>query len=135
MNRNKAIKTKKGYVALVSMLVVSAVGTAIMLSVLLRGVGSTRSIISFEQSQKAKMFANACAEQALEEIWRADDYAGNGNLGFVDGGCNYSVSGVTVPKTVNATGTVGSVVRKVLVTVDSLHPYVTANPWQEIPDF
>lgn len=135
MNNRKKNKTRKGYVALVSMLVISAVGTSIMISVLLRSASSTRSIISFEQSQRAKALADACAESALEEIWRADDYAGNGNLSFADGNCTYSVNSVAVPKTIESIGTVGNVVRRISVTVDSLHPYVSANPWQEVPDF
>ena len=126
-------KRKKGYITLISMLVIAVVGTSLVAATLFNGVGSFKTSISTGQAQEALVLAETCAEKALEEIWLADDYAGSGNINLGNGACNYSVSGVSVPKTIAAAGSVGPVVKKISVTVDNLHPYITTSAWQEIP--
>lgn len=126
---------QKGYVTLLSVLVVGAVGLAISVSLILLGNGASRTSFANEQSNQAKALANACVETALQQIRDADGYSGSGNLTIGQGTCVYTVlnTGGTT-RTINASGMVGTIVRKVAVLVTELHPLVTLASWQEVAD-
>lgn len=126
-------KNKKGYVMLISMIIIGAVGTSVITSSLLLGTGYSKTSIALEQSQKARMLANSCTEKALGEVWLLDSYEGSASLNFSEGSCEYSVSGLGEIKTINSEGVFGASVKKIIVGVDQLHPYVNISSWQEIP--
>ncbi|EKD46883.1 MAG: hypothetical protein ACD_67C00029G0002 [uncultured bacterium] len=115
------------------MLVIGAVGLSVVVSLVLLGIDSSRSSLSLEQGNKAKALANACAEVALERIWKLDIYTGSENLTIGQGTCSWNVSSVSIPKTITASGAVGENVRKVSITIDQLHPYLHVLSWREIP--
>jgi hypothetical protein len=125
-------KIKKGYVTLISMLVIGAVGLSVALSLILLGMGSARSSFALEQSNAAKGLANACAEEALQQIWNLDTFVGSGNLTLGLGNCTYTVSSATVPKTITISATVGTIVRKISITLDQVRPYLHPLSWQEV---
>lgn len=126
---------KKGYVTLLSVLVVGAVGLAISVSLILLGNGASRTSFANEQSNQAKALANACMETGLQQVRDADGYAGSGNLTVGQGTCSYTVTNTGgTTRTISASGTVGTIVRKVTVLVTSLHPLVTLTSWQEVAD-
>lgn len=133
-NFDKQSSFMGGYVTLVSILVIGAVGVSVATSLLLFGLGASRNSFSVEQSSQAMGLADACAEEALQQIWTDDTYVGTGNLTLGQGNCSYTVSGISAPKTITASGTVGMVVRKVSIILDVLTPYLNANPWQEVAD-
>src|SRR3989338_2106431 len=107
-----------GYITLISVLIVGAVGVAITLSIILLGLGSSRTSFAVKQSDQAKGLANAFAEEGLERIHDLISYTGSGNLTLAEGTCTYTVTsqGGSNP-TLNTTGTVGSIVRKVRIVI------------------
>ena len=125
-----------GYVALLAVLVVGAVGIAVVLSVILLGVGSSRTSFAVELSDQAKGLANACVEEALQQIRDSTPFTGAGSLTFGQGTCNYTVTaGAGENRTIDGSGTVDNVVRKAKVTVTAINPLITIGSWQEIADF
>lgn len=131
--RENINKIKNGYIALISVLIIGAVGLSIVVSLVLLSVGSSRTSFALEQSNQAMALADTCAEEALQQIWNLDTYtASNVSISLGQGNCVYTVSSASVPKTITASGIVGIVVRRVSITVDSLHPYVHASSWQEV---
>ena len=121
----------RGFVALISALIAGAVGAAITISVLLLGLGFTKTAIVFQQSNQAKALANACAEEALQKI-RDTDYRGAGNLSLNGGTCSFTIAS---DRTITASGSVGDVVRKVKITIDRIVPSINITSWQEVADF
>lgn len=116
------------------MLVVSAVGVAITLSLLLLGNGSSRTSFALQQSAQAKSIANACAEEALEQIRDSTSFSGNGSLIFGSDICTYIVTNNGGNnRTITTTGTVGTIVRKLLITVTEINPRIVIGSWQEVP--
>lgn len=121
-----------GYVTLISVLIVGAVGTSIVLSLLLLGSASSRTTFTYEQSLQAKNLADACAEDALEQIRTSTAFTGSGNLTIGQGSCTYLVtSGGGENRTITASGTVGSVIRKVTISITDIDPSIVVNSWQE----
>jgi len=130
------LNVSHGYITLISVLVVGAVGIAITTSLILLGVGSSRTSFAVEQSNQAKGLANACAEEALQQIRDSTPYTGSGNLALGQGTCTYTVTSQGgQDRTITASGTVGTIVRKVSIVITKISPSITISTWQEVSDF
>lgn len=129
-------KYREGFIALLTVLVVGAVGVVITVSLLLLGLGSSRSSFSLEQSNQAKALANACAEEALQQIRDSTPFSGTGSLTLGQGSCTYTVTKHTGQnRTITASGTVGTIVRKITIAVNNITPNMTFASWTELADF
>ena len=125
----------KGYIALITVLVTGAVGAAITVSLILLGLGSSRTSFSLEQSNQAKALANACAEEALQQIRDSTAFTGTGSLTLGQGTCGYTVvNDGGENRTVTASATVGTVVRKIKIIVNAINPAINITSWQEVAD-
>lgn len=120
--------TKKGYITLISTLIVGAVGIAVAVSLLILGLGSSRSSLSLLQSYQAKALVNACAEDALEKVRDSSTYSGTGSLTINGNLCSYIVTRDGLNTSMTASGSVGTIIRKVSFTFDA-----NGSSWQEIP--
>ena len=127
---------RSGFILLVGILVVGAVGLAVSISVALLGVGFSKTTTSLQQSNQARGLANACAEYGLEKLRESVSYAGNETLTIGSSTCAIlSVLGSgNANRTVQASSTVGTVTRKVKVQVLQVAPQVILTSWQEVAD-
>jgi hypothetical protein len=125
-----------GYVTLVAVLIVAAVGLSAATSMLLTGIGSARTSLVLENSYKAKALADACAEDSLRLIRQSASYSGNISLYLGDGSCSSTVIKHTgQARTLISSGSVGSILRKVKVIINKITPHVAIASWQEVADF
>ena len=131
-----APRSAKGYVALVTVLVTGAVAGAIIVSLLQLGLSSGRTSLTLEQSNQAKALANACAEEALQQIRDSIPFSGSGSLTLGQGSCSYTVTKLAGQiRTITASGTVGTMVRKISIAIDKITPSINLTSWQEVADF
>ena len=135
-NLNMRLFERRGFVALMAVVVVGAVGLAIAISITLLGAGFTKTGIALQQSQQAKSLANACAEYGLEKLRESTGYAGDETLTIGSSTCYVLAvlgSGNT-NRTVESSSTVGTVTRKVKVQVSQIMPQIQVTSWQEVAD-
>lgn len=124
-----------GYVALMAVLIVGAISLTISLALLTSGADSQRSTLVTQRSTQARGLAVSCAEEGLQIIHDDTSYAGTGNLSLGQGSCTYVVANTGgSSRTIDATGTVGNVVRKVKVYVTITSSSISVTSWQEVPD-
>lgn len=124
----------KGYIGLISVLIVGAVGVAVATAVLLSGIALSRSAFALVQSNQAKALANACAEEGLQKIRDSTPFSGAGTLTIGQGSCSYSVTkGTGQNRTIVAAGLVGTIGRKISVSVTQINPRIVISSWQEVP--
>lgn len=136
MERPMSDPTNRGFITLISVLVLSAVGVAVGVSLILSGLGSGRTAFALEQSNQAKALANACTEEALAQINDSIPFSGTGTLTLGQGSCSYTVTKQTGQnRTIDSTGTVGTVIRKVRILIDKITPSIHITSWQEVADF
>lgn len=129
-------KLRRGYITLVSVLVVGAIGVAIMLSLILLGIGISRTSFAYQQSNQAKGLANACGEEAMQRIRDSTPFVGSGTLLLGQGTCGYTVTTQGPQnRTITASGTVGTIIRKVRIVINRINPTIQVVSWQEIADF
>ncbi len=128
------ITEMKGYVALVSVLIVGAMGVIVATGVILLGLSWSRTSFALTQSLQAKTSADACVEEALQRIKDSTPFSGSGTLTLGLGGCTYTVTNNGAQnRSVVSVGTVGTVVRKVSVTLDKISPSINITSWREVP--
>ena len=108
-----------GYVILLSTLVVAAVSLTVVVALTLLSTDTHRTSLALLQSNQAKALANACAEQALEEIRQDDAYVGTDNLSLGQGTCTFVVTDLGgESRNIQASGTVSTVIRRVEIEID-----------------
>ena len=126
-----------GYAVLISVLLITAVGGAIAVSLLLIGVGSSRTSFAFQQSIQARGLADACAEEALQRLRESVWYGGGETLVLNTGICEIQAIAGTgnANRTIQTTGSVGTIKRKVKVVITTIHPAPVVSSWQEVASF
>ena len=126
-------RRKRGYITLISILIVAAVGTAIAVSLILTGLGASRTSLVVQQSVQARALAAACTESALQEIRKITQFSGTGTTTTSEGICTYRVIALAGQnRTIDATSTVGSILQKIRVSVTAINPKITVSSWQEV---
>ena len=123
---------ERGYVALIAVLVIGAVSTAIAVTLLVAGADSQRSALISMQASQARLLASTCAEEALQQIHDSTSFTGTNNMSLGQGSCTYTVTNAGgANRTVNATGTVGDVDRRVTLSI-SVGSVITVSSWKEV---
>lgn len=135
--RRSGSNRKPGFTTLVAVLVVGAVGTAVVTSLLLLGVGSLQSSLTIQRSSLARYYADTCAEEAMHMLSEDSAYTAGLTITFTEGNCEVlSISGSgDTDRVVQVEGTVGTIVRRVKVDAAEIQPAVILNSWQEVAQF
>ncbi|MEI6228436.1 MAG: hypothetical protein WCP11_00185 [Candidatus Saccharibacteria bacterium] len=120
----------KGYVALLTVVILGVVAAVIATSLVLLGLGHSRTALSEVQSASAKAAADSCAEEGLKQIRLSASYTGTGSLTLSNATCTYSVS-ASATSSVTATGISGNVTRRVTIDISSRTPSLVFTKWQE----
>lgn len=136
MKRTAMPAGRQGFITLTSVLLVSAIGSTIAVSLVLLGLASGRTGFAFVQSLQSRALADACMEEALERIRDSGPFTGTGALVLGQGTCSFTVTsqGGQV-RTATASGSVGTTIRKVKTTIDKINPAIHVTSWQEVADF
>lgn len=130
------IKSESGYITLLSTLFLVAIGGVIVGSIILLGLGFSKTSFAHYQSNQAKALANACSEEALQKIQEATSFSGSSTITLGDGTCFYTVTKLSGQnRTVTSSGTVGAIIRKVSISIDQVTPTIHIASWQEVADF
>ncbi len=127
---------RRGYIALVSVILMSALGVSIMISVIAAGVNASKTDFSLQQSGAARSVASSCAEEALQRIVETATTSSSGNLSIGSGTCTYLISSTGGENiTIQSTGILGSVTSKIRVVLATTTPAISLSSWEEVSDF
>lgn len=126
----------KGYIALTSIIIIMAVIALIAISAGLLAISESNMGLTKDLSAKAYYLADACIEEALQEINDSIPFIGTGGLTIGSGSCSFTVTSTGgQTRLIDASGTVGSITRKVEVEIDAITPNINITMWQEVADF
>ncbi len=135
ITKNKK-EVNRGYIALLSVIVVGAIGTAVMLSIMLIGISTSKTDFAVQQSGSAKVLASSCGEEALQKILETGTTSSTANLIIGSGTCSYVITSQNGQNiTINATGITGTLSSKVKIVVSTTTPAIILSSWQEVGDF
>lgn len=132
----KLFKSKNGYVALITVLIVGAVSLTIATSLILLTIGSSRSSSTIEQNAKAENVSSSCANEVLLIIKRNNSFVGTGSMSFDIGSCNYSVLDTGFEnREVQITSTSNNITMKEKITIDQINPRINITYWANVDSF
>ena len=134
--KSPRLKTNQGYIALISVLIISALVLLIASSASLSSLSESEMGLEENQSWEAYYLANLCTEEALQQIRDSVSYEGSENIFLNSGNCSYTV--IREPgqnRTINATGTVEAIIRKLRINIDQINPKINVASWQEVTEF
>lgn len=98
---NMQDKSNIGFVALTTVLVVSAVVLFVTISISLLGVDEARSSLDYKKGQETLLIAEGCAEEALIRLRSDSSYVGTATaLTVGNGNCTIVVTGTLPDKNI-----------------------------------
>ncbi len=126
---------QQGYVALMAVLILGAAAVAVGTTLLITGTDSQRATLVAQQSQKARNLAVACGEEALQQMHDNTAFTStNTQLSLGQGTCTYTVTNTGGNnRTIDTTGTVNTIVRKVKIYATIGASSISITSWQEVP--
>jgi hypothetical protein len=126
---------RPAFIALVSILIISAIATVIAVGLLLRAIGENQMAVNNDLSQRAQLAATSCAEYALGQLRLSNTYAGNATL-IVDSGdtCHIGVPGGSgnTNRTLVTTSTILDVTQTENISITQLTPQLKISSWQDV---
>lgn len=126
---------RNGYVFLATVLLVGAIATAVVTSLLFIAVNGSRTTLVLQQSSLSHSYAMTCAEIALRSMRSNGSYAGSETVTMANGTCTvYAISATGDDgRVVCVEGTSGATKRRMEIVLSSLIPSVAITSWQEVP--
>ncbi len=123
-----------GFVTFTSLLIISAVTIAIVMSISLLGVDEAKSSLDVKRAFETLKIADGCGEEALYRLKNDPNYAG-GLLIVGDGECTINISPSGVGRTINISAqlTEANFVKKIEVSVEVMGGGLVVNSWKQIP--
>lgn len=128
---------RSGYVLLFSVIVIGAIASGIVASLLMLGTTASQVGIASEYGTKAFALAGGCAEYALQALRTSTNYAGNETKSYASGTCEIlTIGGVgNNDRMICIEGTAGSVTRRLEIIVSQVLPKTRIDSWQEVSSF
>ncbi|MCD6550624.1 hypothetical protein J7K24_03740 [bacterium] len=137
---NKEIEEKQksnGYIALISVLIISAVVLLVAINASLFGISESDVAAREYQSSKAFYLAMLCAEDGLMKLKEDINYGGNETLNIGDGQCSIlPIEGSgNFNRIVKSIGVFSNQIRKIKIEINRVNPKMEIRSWEEVGDF
>jgi hypothetical protein len=129
------VKHQPGYVALFSVIGLGVIGGVITFSLVMLGIGLTKSDLQLMQSTQARQAATSCVEEALQKIRETGTTSASGALTIASSSCAYAIASSSGQRIITSTGTASETVSKIKVIVSTTTPLLQLSSWQDVPDF
>ena len=133
---NEVISHNSGYIALISILIISTIGLIIAFSFAQEGVESGKILAARNKGHQALMNASACAEEALIALRDDLSYTGDEILSLDEGTCEVRPVATTTDEIIVQTeGVVDNYTSRLEVIVGTTSPYMEIKSWQQVKSF
>lgn len=127
---------QRGYITLMVVLIVTAFTAFVAFSLLLSGIDTSRTSSTTIQGYQARALATGCIEKALYTVRYENRSTDQGTRQYQEGTCTYTFStGANNRITIRSTGTVGPIIQKIEVVVDTSNYKIQIISWNESPTF
>lgn len=135
----KLPSVKRGYLLLISILIIGAIASVITVSLILLGNSSERTSFSVDESVRARNASEACAEYALLALQNDPAYTGNATITTFTKTLSCSILAIQGTgnwnRTICTQSQVGSAISRLEIVVETLLPQTHIASWQEVPTF
>jgi len=126
------IKTQHGFVALMTVLIILAVGIVIGIYLSLGALAEMKMGLQKTQSLKASYLTNLCAEHALMKLKENPGYSGNETLNMENGSC--TILAIEGNWTVKILANSSNQIKKMKIVVSHINPKMIIASWEEVSE-
>lgn len=128
---------QQGYIALVSVLIISALVVLVATSASLASISEADMGLQESQAWQSFYLTTACAEHGLMKLKDDIEYSGNETLNFTNGSCTIlPIEGTgDQDRTIKVTGNVSNQTSKIKVEINEVNPDMEISSWQQVADF
>lgn len=109
---------QRGYVTLIAAVLIGAVSFLLLLSFLSFSTGAIKEQGVYERGKFARVYAESCAEEALQRVADSQLYLGSDSMSFSYGSCTFTVNGDYFYKDIDVSSSAGNAVRRLRIYVD-----------------
>lgn len=129
--------THDGYILLITILVIGAIASAILSSLMLLGISANHVSFSVLQAGQSLANAQACAEYGLIKLRQTPSYAGNEFITIGTDQCEIlTIGGIGNNNRVLCTeGKIGDSVRRLEIVINQVLPQTKIYSWQKVAVF
>jgi hypothetical protein len=128
---------KNGYIALVSVLIISSITLFLAINANLFGISESGMALRKSHSSKSFYLANLCAEDALMKLKNNLDYSGDETLSLDGGSCYISSlegSG-NEDRIIKTSGNFNDQTRRIIIEIGRVNPLMEISSWREVSSF
>jgi len=131
------LRIQKGYIALISILIISGITLLIAISASLFGISESDMGLAKNQSSKAFYLVTLCTEDALMKLKDDLNYQGNETLTFDEGSCDILPleGNGNQDRVIKTIGTAYNQTRKIKIEINRVNPKMEISSWQEVVSF
>ena len=128
---------QKGYIALISVLIVMALVVLIASSANLASISESDMGLKEQQSWEAFYLGTACAEHALMSLKEDLNYSGSETLTFANGECTIeNIEGTgNQDRVVKVSGSAHGFTRRIKIEINTVIPETDIESWKEVVGF
>lgn len=127
------IKGQKGFIALVTILIILGIILLIGLGISQLSIGEAQMGLQKSQSSQAYYLANLCAEEALMTLKESGNYSEPVTITLENGSCTiFPIAGTG---TLKVSGTAANQIKKMKIVIGQINPEMVIESWQEVADF
>ena len=129
--------SRRGFVFLLSVLVIGAIVMGMVLSLVLLGIAAEQNSLAVAQGVQAHEYALTCAERGLRNLRSDLSYDGGETVTFADGGCGVAHTGGSgnTNRALCLQGWSGRSTRRIEIMIREVYPRVKIASWKEVSVF
>ena len=132
-----SLQSRNGYMLLITILVIGAIASVILTSLLLLGISANQVSQSVLEANQSMAQAHGCAEYGLMKLRASPSYAGNEFITIGTTQCEIlAVGGIgNNNRVLCAEGRIGDSVRRLEIVIYQVLPQTKIYSWQEVSVF
>jgi len=123
---------QKGYIALLTVLIVMAVVVTAATTVALLSIGEAQSGFALFKGEDTLTFVEGCAEDALLKSRADASYSGGTIERPEEGSCSITISKVSIPWTMTVTTSIATYKRTIEIKYTRNPTGITLSSWKEV---
>lgn len=127
---------KPAFVALISVIIVSAIILTISLTLIFTNLNASLSGLIVRQSQQARALAKTCSELALLQLANNFNNTASNAYNFTEGNCEFEILTINSnTRQINSIGELKNIFRKESLEISLVNDNIEISIWQELADF
>jgi hypothetical protein len=131
--KKKYFKNQKGFIALMTFLILSAISLAIGIGLSFRSISESKMSLQKNQSSLTYYLANLCAEHSLMQLKGNIGYNGNESISITEGSCQ--ILPIEGNWTLKIIASSSQQVKKMKIVVSQAYPKIIISSWNEVAEF